>query len=182
MSNQALTTVSNLEPHALHQRLLESIAFTKTGFVVIGKLLYELNKDDNFLDAVGEGIDTWDDYISQPEISLSRGEANRLMQIYEEFVLKIGLTETELSEIPVKNLHYILPMVKKGLPKEQLDVLIDDARHLAQKDFKEKVYETKHDTDERTYEYMVMKRCIETGVLTKVHDITSEQIINNFAL
>lgn len=165
-------------PFDLHGQLLESILFTKTGFVIIGKLLYKLKTDSVFLQAVGEGINTWEDYISQPEIGLARGEASRLIQIYEQFVLRLGLSEEEVSKIPVKNIHYLLPLVK-GATEENADdirALIDDATHLSQKDFKERVYESKNEIDNRTYEYLIMKKCIETGNMTKVHDISSEQI------
>jgi len=162
----------------LHQKLLESISFTKTGFVVIGKLLHHLYADSTFLQAVGEGINTWDDYISQPEICLARGEASRLIQIYEQFVLRLGLSEEDVAKIPLKNIHYLLPIVK-GATEENADEireLVEDARVLSQKDFKERVYEAKHEEQERTYEYLVMKRCHETGVLSKIHNIPQEAI------
>lgn len=171
-------TNKQLTPFELHTELLESIAFTKTGFVIIGKLLYQLNTGSKFLKAVGEGINTWEDYIAQPEIGLARGEASRLMQIYEEFVLRLGLSEEEVAKIPVKNIHYLLPIVKGKKTTKEMMSLIDDARHLSQKDFKERVYEAKHEIDERTYEYLVMKRCVETGNLSRVHGITSEKIKN----
>lgn len=171
-------------PFELHQKLLESISFTKTGFVVIGKLLHNLKQKDNFLQAVGEGINTWDDYISQPEIGLSRGEASRLMQIYEEFVLRLGLSEEEVSKIPLKNIHYLLPLVKSASEEEadNIHALVDDAKNLSQRDFKERVWESKHEDQERTYEYLVMRKCIETGNMTKVHGITSTQIIEALKL
>lgn len=169
---------SNLSPFELHQKLLESISFTKTGFVIIGKLLYTLQQNDNFASAVGEGINTWDDYITQPEIGLSRGESSRLIQIYEQFVLRLGLSEEDVARIPLKNIHYLLPLVKSSTEENADDIraLVDDATQLSQKDFRERVYESKHEDQSRTYEYMVMKRCNETGTLSRVHDITSEQI------
>lgn len=175
-------TTSKDTPFELHKKLLESISFTKTGFVVIGKLLYKLNSDDVFLSAVGEGINTWDDYISQPEIGLSRGEASRLIQIYEQFVLRLGLSEDEVSTIPIKNIHYLLPVIKNATEVNADDIraLIDDAKHLTQKDFKDRMYEAKHESPERTYEYLVMKRCNETGTLSRVHGVTSEEIIKQF--
>lgn len=174
-----MSLINSNTPFELHQQLLESISFTKTGFVLIGKLLYKLKSDSIFLRAVGEGINTWEDYISQPEIGLARGEASRLIQIYEQFVLRLGLSEEEVAKIPVKNIHYLLPMVKNATEEDSDDIraLVDDAIHLSQKDFKERVYESKHETDERTYEYLLMKRCNETGNLSRVHNVPQEEII-----
>ncbi len=175
---------SNDTPFELHKRLLESISFTKTGFVLIGKLLYKLNSNSSFLEAVGEGINTWDDYISQPEIGLNRGEAQRLIQIYEQFVLRLGLSEEEVSKIPIKNIHYLLPLVKSATEEEadNIRALVDDATHLSQKDFKERLWDSKHEEEERTYEYLIMRKCIETGNMAKVHGITSTQIIEALKL
>lgn len=148
----------------------------------MGKLLYELKKG-GFKDAVGAGIDTWDDYIAQPEINLSKGEADRLVQIYEQFVCRFGLTEKQMSEIPIKNLHYLLPIVKRQRDSHDEGTLelIESASVLSQKDFKLRVGEIKYDGN-LTYEYMVMKRCNETGSLSKVHDISSKAIQDVFGI
>ena len=177
-------TTSNLSPFQLHQKLLEVVSFTKTGFVIIGKLLYTLQQNDNFTEAVGEGINTWDDYISQPEIGITRGESSRLIQIYEQFVLRLGMSEDEVAKIPLKNIHYLLPIIKESTEENAEDIraLVDDATHLSQKDFKERVWESKNESQERTYEYLVFERCIETGSLKKVHNIKSEEIKNVFNL
>jgi len=159
-----------------HSKLLDIIGLSKESSIILGRLLSELKRDDSFKEAIGEGIDTWRDYLAQPEIGLSVGEANRMVQIYDEFVSRLGFNEAYLAEIPVKNLHYLLPIVKKMDLSDDVDELLESARTLSQKDFKERIYDLKDDSGERTYEYLVMKRCIETGNMTKVHDITSEEI------
>ncbi len=166
--------------YELHTELVTIINYSRRSFVAMGKLLYELRLGDNFTKAIGAGIDTWDDYIAQPEIHLSRGESERLMQIYDYFVLRNGISEDELSEAPIKSLHYLLPMAKK---ENNLDIseMVKSASTLSQRDFREVVGDI-HYGDGRTYEYMVMKRCFETGSLTKVHDITSEQIKETYNL
>lgn len=173
-----MTTLS--KPHELHTTLVEVITHSKRSFVLMGKLLSELNKGDVFREAIGEGIDTWIDYISQPEIGLSKAEADRLIQIYEEFVLRLGFKEEFISSIPVKNIHYLLPLVKKH--DDTFDVLemLENAQYLSQKDFRERVYDLKTGNEERTYEYLIMKKCIETGGLTKVHGVSSEEIKEQF--
>ncbi len=145
----------------------------------MGKLLYELKQSSKFKLAIGKGIDTWDDYIAQPEIQLSKGEAERLSQIYEYFVIQYGISEEELSEVPIKSLHYLLPIAKKNEDKDDMKEMVLSASTLSQKDFKERIGELKYG-DDRTYEYLVMKRCIQTGTLTKVHDISSQDIKNSF--
>jgi len=172
-------TQTSLVPFNLHQQLVEVILHSKKSFVVMGKLLYELKNKSLFKKAVGDGIETWEDYIQQPEIGLSRGEADRLLQIYEQFVLRYGFDEDFVSGVPIKNLHYLLPLAK-GDKDANMEELLSAAKELSQRDFRERVGEIKYET--RTYEYLVMKRCVETGSLSKVHDIDSEIIKQTFGL
>jgi len=171
-----LTVSSN--SYSLHTQLVGLIDNSKRSFVAKGKLLHGLKTSGNFRDAVGDGIDTWDDYISQPEINLSRGEADRLIQIYETFVLRFEISEEELSEVPIKNLHYLLPLAKKSYDMDAMQEMVESAKTLSQKDFKLRVGEIKYD-GKVTYEYLVMRRCIETGSLTKVWGISSDEIKAN---
>lgn len=159
----------------LHRKLVEIVRIAKFSFVGMGKLLYQLSVKNLFKKAIGDGIETWEEYLRQPEIGLSIGEANRLVQIYETFVLRFGYSEEEISEIPVKNLHYLLPLAKKSEP-EQMEDLISDAKVLSQSDFRIKVAEHKYPTEERTYEYIIMKKCKEDGTMTKIHGVSSETI------
>jgi len=161
--------MDNIERTYNHHRLLvEAIHNAKAGFVYMGKLLMELKRNENFKNAVGQGIDTWDDYLKQPEIDLSRGEANRLVDIYHFFIVQLGYSEEEISQIPQKNLHYLLPVVKKGeRSKEEIGDMIDDAKVLAQKDFRNKI--KGHECTE--YEDVPMQRCIECNKLSKKYDI-----------
>ena len=176
-------TISSGSPYDLHNSLVSTIEFSKKSFVVMGKLLSELYRGDAYKEAVGTGIDTWVEYITQPEIGLSKGEASRLISIYEEFVERLGFSEDYIASIPVKNIHYLLPMVKSMDGNGNVDVFLEDARVLSQKDFRERVYDIKNDDNgARTYEYLIMQKCIETGTLQKVHDISSKLIESKFNL
>lgn len=175
-------------PSELHHLLTNEVEMSKHGFVSMGKLLYELKSNDSYLQAVGEGIETWQSYLAQPEIGLSVGEANRLIQIYETFVLKFGIEEGYLASVPVKNLHYLLPMAKymdevsENGEEHPIHALLADAAHLSQRDFRERVRDLQNDDGVRTYEYIIMRKCRETGGMRKVHDIESEVIKTTFGL
>jgi len=178
-----LISKEDLVPTTLHNKLLEVIQLSKQSFVAMGALLYELYNEERYLDAVGAGIDSWEDYLKQPEVGLTPKEANRLMQIYEVFVLQYGYPEDVLADISVKNMHYLLPVVKKfdGTHAEEVDALVQDAAHLTQTDFRERIYDVKtEETGERTYVYLVMQRCVETGTLKRVPGIDSDEILEVF--
>lgn|SRR5574343_1188353 len=165
-------------PRSAHENLVNLIRESKVNFVQMGALLYFLKKDDNFKSSVGS-IETWAEYLRQPEIGLSLGEANRLEQIFETFCIKFGYSTDRIANVPVKNLHYLLPIAKNA---EDIEELLSDAEHLSQKDFRERVFESKNSSQERTYEYFIMQKTLETGNMKKVPDITSEQIKTTFNL
>lgn len=174
---------NSITPYTAHEQLLITILQSKRSFVVMGKLLRDLRENDNFREVVGEGIDTWNAYLAQPEIGLSKGEADRLIQIYEEFVLRFGVDEEYLATVPVKNLHYLLPIAKESDNAEEVNDLVVEAANLSQRDFRERIHDIRSgESATRTYEFMVMKKCLETGSMQKVHDISSELIIETFNL
>lgn len=158
----------------LHEQLLHIIGLSKQSYIYTGKLLYELKRGDLY--KLAEGAEGWVEYLAQPEIGLSKGEATRLIQIYEKFVLELGFSEEYLSDIPIKSIQYLLPLVKKG-ELSNLDEVLEDAKHLSQRDFRERIYDIKtQDTGKRTYEHIIMERCKETGTLRKVHGIDPEEV------
>lgn len=170
-----------MDSSSLHHLLADQVSFSKQSSVEVGKLLHDLRLDDNYLTAVGEGIETWQSYLAQPEIGLSVSEANRLIQIYEVFVLRWEFEEEEIAAIPTKNLHTLLPLAKaievSPEGEEELMALVNDATHLSQRDFKERLHDVKSQDDGvRTYEYVIMQKCIETGGLRKVHDFSPTDV------
>lgn len=175
---------TNTTPPELHQMLVTVVGFSKKGFVAMGKILRALKLNSQFKSAVGQGIDTWEEYLRQPEIGLAAGEANRLIQIYEEFCVRLGYDEDTISAIPIKNIHYLLPIVKAMSSQEQADELIADATLLSQRDFKERLYDKKVEAGEptRTFEYLIMAKTLETGTLSKVMGIDSMTIKRAFNL
>ena len=163
------------EAFMYHEKLTHLIKLSKLNFLSLGAHLLMLKKDNFFKKAVGAGIDTWEDYLAQPEINISPGEASRLMQIYDYFVVQLKYPAEDVSNIPIKNLHYLLPIIKKE-SDERVRELFDDAKVLSQKDFKIRVAEYKVPENKFTYDFLVMKKCNETGLLSKVHGIPGEEI------
>lgn len=179
-----MTTTSNdtLDPVTAHHLLVGYTNNAKKSFIYMGMTLYYLKKENNFKLSTG-GVDTWEEYLAQPELSLNSGEANCLMQIYETFCIKIGKTPDEISEVPIKNLHYLLPKAKKEEDVEKIEELIEDAKVLSQHDFKERLHESySPQNDTLTYEYFVMKKCVETNKMNKVSNIDSGMIKEAFNL
>lgn len=165
--------------HSDYKELLKVLQLGRLAGVMLGKYLYRLKANNDYQKAVGEGINTWADFLKMPEISLDSREANRAMEIYEELCIKRGYSTEMVAEAGTKNLHYMLPMVKRGdLDDHDIKQLIEEGRDLPQASFRERLQDIKG--GDRHYEFVLMRRCVETNNLQKVHDITSEQIVKAF--
>lgn len=177
------TPVKSKDAHADYKKLLEVLHLGRMAGALLGQQLYRLKGNNAFKDAIGEGVDTWEEFLKMPEINLETREANRAMEIYEEFVIKRGYSTEMLAEAGTKTLHYLLPMVKKDeLTDKQIGGLLKAGAALPQKSFREKLHEVKHPETPLTYEFVLMRRCIETNNLQKVHEIDHEQIMQVFKL
>lgn len=162
-------------PFEYHAELELVTRASKENFVTMGRLLASLKNDDAYQEAQG-GYETWQSYLAQPEIGLSVSEANRLIQIYDTFVRRFGFEEEHIATVPIKNLHYLLPIAKDMEDREEVGGLLDDAASLSQRDFKERLQDYKNDDGVRTYQYIIMQKCLETGGLRKVHDYSPEDV------
>ena len=150
-----------------YQELVASIESYREYHIAMGELLSIAKEQKIWQTDIGEGIDTWYDFLAQPEIGMGVHEANTLISVFK-LSQSIGLADT--IQIPPQTLKY---MAKVGGD-------VEDAKVLTTKDFKDKYYEDKHKKDERTYTYLVMKRCTETGNMTKVHGVESEEVLTAF--
>lgn len=168
-----------MNPHQLYTTLVAKTSVMNYNFITLGKVLRDLKEGDRFKEAVGD-IDTWQHFVKQPEVGLTVGEANRLIELYTTFVLELGYSEEQLSSISLKNLKVLLPVAKQGV--QNLDELLEQARTLSDKDFKDALIETSESLVEvpRTYKYVVMRVCNETKNMAKVHGIESSSISEAF--
>lgn len=120
---------------------------------------------------VGDGINTWHDFLAQPEVGISVREANEMIKLLElETAIGVPLTQLNLATARFA--------ASKGIYDYDL---IEDMKVLSIKDFKDRHYDTvvKEDNAPRTYKYMVMKRCVETGNLTRVYGDEVDVAVKN---
>lgn len=172
-------TVQSEQAHELHTEVESLVKLQFRSDIRLGEKLYALKKQNLYKKAIGEGISTWEDYLRQPEVNLTPYRAAKLLRLYEHFILKIGYEPGDLDGVPTYALDYIAARHLQDVV--QISSLLDDARYLSASDFKEK-YHDEVEQSERTYTYMIMRKCVETGNMEKVHvgkeglKITSEDI------
>jgi hypothetical protein len=156
----------------LHLELLENIILFRRLQLILGDNLLKLRQGEKYMKAVGS-IDSWSEYLSQPEIGMSVAEANSLINVFR---FAIGrLTVEDHLQIPFATLKEMLKH------DDESGEMIEAAKNLSTKDFRDRYYEYTHDEEPATdFTYMVMKRSADTGNLKKVHGIESEEILNVF--
>lgn len=166
----------------LYQGLLKVLELRRFAGVALGEKLYKLRANNEYKIAIGDGIDSWSDFLKQPDVAIDPREATRSMEIYEQFCVVRGYSTDELGTVPTKSLHYLLPVAKSGkLPEGELRSLVNDASSLSRSAFREKLHDTRSGGQgTRTFSFVLMRRCNETNNLQKVHDFDSEQIIEVF--
>lgn len=176
MTKQTPATVT---AHTTYKELLKVLELGRLAGVMLGKCLYQLKANKDYQKAVGEGVDTWEDFLKMPEIGLEVREANRAMDIYEQFCVIRGYSTEMVAEAGTKNLHRLLPMIKRDeLDDKEIKGLLKDGANLPQKSFKERLHDVRG--GDRHYEFVLMRRCIETNNMQRVHDIESPTIIAVF--
>ncbi len=133
----------------------------------MGELLE--NSKSEWPELVGEGLTSWSDFLAQPEIGLSVREANSLINL-SKYIRATGVPARDLN---LSNVKFAL---SKGIPA---DSMVADMCSLSLKDFKERAHDVvvaKQDNAPRTYTYLVMKRCNETGNLSRVYDVDDTKL------
>lgn len=173
---QTLTTGSmSLQEDAvrageLREVLLNSLHYFKNEVVTIGRALAGLKYKNIYKKAQGDM--TWRDFLAQPEIGISERDA----AFYIKYADLVDNNE-EWQEAPLATARVALARTDNV---SDLSDMLDDAKVLTTKDFKERYHELKTNDAPKTYTYMVMKKCVETGNMTKEHKVKSEEIETTF--
>lgn len=164
-----------------YENLMSVIMVHRGSAILIGRGLHYMRDSETY--KLATGIDTWHDFLK--EIGISVSEANRSIDLFETFCLQYGYPVEELAEAKTKSLHYLLPVAKSGtIPENRIRELVEDAKHLNQNQFRENIFDAKGESQGltpdkvlRTYQFVLMRKCNETGTLQRMQEITHETII-----
>ena len=70
---------------------------------------------------VSLGHDKFEDWLGDPDIGQGRSRTYQLIEVYEEFVVKRGVSQEELGELDWSKLSVVLPALRRG------EVEVEDA-------------------------------------------------------
>lgn len=154
-----------------HEKFLTLCRKEKIRDIVLGGQLWVMKQFNTY--RLATGVTTWEEYLEQPEVNISKHRASKLIGLYIYFVEQLKLSPEEITDVPTYALEYI----RKADISDRATIqeLFSDAVHLSRKDFREKFHDDVVQT-ERTYTYLLMKKCVETGTMTKVHDVPLSEL------
>jgi hypothetical protein len=138
----------------------------------IGKHLKTLRDTEDYKKL--SGLESWFDFLAQPEIDLTAQEANKLISNYE-FIVSNNLPQ-DISSRRISLLKKISNPIE----------IYNETALLSYKDMKERIVDLDNEksgkSNTRTYKYVIMRKCLETGTLEKVNGVESPEILNTFKI
>lgn len=136
------------------QDLLELVKAYRVFLLELGEHFQRVKEEELY-----EGYaDNFMDLVKSPEVGFSVDEANTLIKMHNMFCM--------LKPEDLPGHHHMRIMIKKDVDMD----LLESAKTLSLKDFRELVKDDETGTQDRTYTYEVVKRCNETNSITKVYD------------
>ncbi len=82
------------------------------------------------------GHDKFEEWLGTPEIGLSRSHTYRLIEVYEQLVVKRGVSQEQLAELDLSKLAVVLPALRKG--EAELEEALADCESLSRSALREK--------------------------------------------
>jgi len=151
-------------------------------FIYIGKELKKI-KDDKLYKYLGEGspeYESFENYLSSPNINIDLRKAYYLIKIYDTFVLKFGYKPEELSEMNWTALRSILPCVTK----DNVANMIEKTKLLTRSHLEQEVKLLKtgmtsmDDLDQHKHSWVkcVFWKCTECGERSNVEPKDGEMV------
>ncbi len=126
-----------------YQDLVYAIKQQKVLFLVLGRLLKDI-KDNKLYRYLGEGgFDTWMDFLNNPEIGIGSSTARLYITIYEQYVLRLGMSENDVAQLPVVRLQKLLPIISKEDDLEKAKELVNTVGLVTNQDFRQIIREKK---------------------------------------
>lgn len=129
-------------------------------FLELGYILNEIKTRKRY---TLRGYLNFKDYC-QKEIGLKPSVANRLIRVYDTYIVKLQMSEFDVQQIGLDKLDLVLPLVKESDALEQ-ERWIDEARNNDLNSLKESVNEAKAEKKEK-------KKTLK--------ELTTDQFIDNF--
>lgn len=116
-----------------HTQIVDGVARVNEGLAYAMKGCYDLEKSKGWAKL---GFATLNEYLAQPEVTVSRTDFYRLAAIYEAYVLDGGVPAELLAGASPSKLELPIPAIEQGVVSAEQAV--SDAESLTRKDLRER--------------------------------------------
>ena len=128
--------------YQLEKQIIETKESIGNSFIKLGQLLKEV-RDRNYYRELG--YSKFSEYLSSPEIGISRSWAYDFIKIYEVLILKHKVPHAELIGVDYTKLRQILPVVERQ--PEEAEVWVEMAKNLRRVDLQREIDDKKENID-----------------------------------
>lgn len=128
--------------YQLERQIIEAKESIGKNFIKLGQLLKEV-RDKHYYKELG--YDKFTEYLSSPEVGISRSWAYDFIKIYEVLITKHKVPHAELIGIDYTKLRQILPVVQKK--PDEVGEWVDKAKSLRRVDLQREIDGDKENID-----------------------------------
>lgn len=126
----------------LYQQAISLVKQQSTLFLDIGETFKKI-RDNKMYQYMGEGgFDTWEQFLSQPDIYLAPQTVRAHVHIFDVFIDKLKLDRELVSSVPFYKLNLMVSLVKDMTPG-QAEITIYSLKELGAKDFNDELRKLK---------------------------------------
>lgn len=118
---------------AVEQKIKKGTGAIKQVWIALAGHLHEFYTG-RMWEALGhEKFESW---LGSPDIGLQRSHTYQLIEVYEEFVVKRGVSQEQLAELEMSKLAVVLPALRRG--DVELEEVLSDCEELSRSALREK--------------------------------------------
>jgi len=158
------------------QKMFETL---EGDFIALGNLLYDIKKKKQYR---FRGYESFKEFVEM-ELLTSMSFANKLIRVYEMFVVHLDMSEADMKEIGFEKLSMVYPIFKKGESYKDAEFLKVWMEHLEIKTISElKVLIKQYKEAKKVLD--ANKEAIETGwtKACEIFNIPKKELILRLAL
>lgn len=118
---------------AVEQKIKTGTGAIKQVWIALAGHLHEFYTEQMW---VPLGHDKFESWLGTPDIGLKRSQTYQLIEVYEELVVKRGVSQEQLAELEMSKLAVVLPALRKG--DVELEDVLADCEELSRSALREK--------------------------------------------
>jgi hypothetical protein len=118
---------------AVEEKIKKGTGAIKQVWIALAGHLHEFYTGQMWTALGHEKFESW---LGDPAIGLKRSQTYQLIEVYEELVVKRGVSQEQLAELEMSKLAVVLPALRKG--DVELEDVLADCEELSRSALREK--------------------------------------------